>query len=52
MLVTCTQMLRLPEQGNTIAKDKGHLSSEALLPLGFNDLRTRVMKHMPSSCYK
>jgi hypothetical protein len=40
------------EQGNTIIKDKGHLSFEALFPLGFNDYRTKVMKDMPSSCYK
>jgi hypothetical protein len=40
------------EQGNTIVKDKGHSSSEALPPLGFNDHRMKVMKDMPSSCYK
>jgi hypothetical protein len=40
------------EQGNTIVKDKGPSSSEALFPLGFNDHRTKVMKDMPSSSYK
>jgi hypothetical protein len=40
------------EQGYTIVKDKGPSSSEALLPLGFNDHWTKVMKDMPSSCYK
>jgi hypothetical protein len=40
------------EQGNTIVKDKGPSSSEALPPLGFNDHWTKVMKDMPSSCYK
>jgi hypothetical protein len=37
------------EQGNTIVKDQGPLSSEALSPLGYNDLQTKVMKDMPSS---
>jgi hypothetical protein len=40
------------EQGNTIVKDKGPSSSKALPPLGFNDHRMKVMKDMPSSCYK
>jgi hypothetical protein len=37
------------EQGNTIVKDKGHSSSEALSPFGYNDLCTKVMKNTPSS---
>jgi hypothetical protein len=37
------------EQGNTIVKYKGPLSSEALFPLGLNEHRTKVMKGMPSS---
>jgi hypothetical protein len=36
------------EQGNTIVKDQGPSSSEALSPLGYNDLQTKVMKGMPS----
>jgi hypothetical protein len=40
------------EQDNTIVKDQGPSSSEALPPLGFNDHRTKVMKDMPSSYYK
>jgi hypothetical protein len=40
------------EQGNIIVKDKRPSSSEALPPLGFNNHRTKVMKDMPSSCYK
>jgi hypothetical protein len=40
------------EQSNTIVKDQGPSSFEALPPLGFNDHRTKVMKDMPSSCYK
>jgi hypothetical protein len=31
------------EQGNTIVKDEGSSSSEALLPLGINEHRTKVM---------
>jgi hypothetical protein len=37
------------EQGNTIVKDKGPSSSEALFPFRFNDHRTKVMKDMTSS---
>jgi hypothetical protein len=37
------------EQGNTIFKDQGPSSSEALSPLGYNDLQIKVMKDMPSS---
>jgi hypothetical protein len=37
------------EQGNTIVKDQGPTSSEALSPLGYNDLQ-KVMKDVPSSC--
>jgi hypothetical protein len=40
------------EQGNIIVKDKEHSSSEALPPFGFNDHQTKVMKDMPSLCYK
>jgi hypothetical protein len=40
------------EQGNTIVKDKGPSSSDALFPLGFNGHRTKVMKYMPSSFHK
>jgi hypothetical protein len=40
------------EQGNKIVKDKEPSSSEALPPFGFNDHRTKVMKDMPSLCYK
>jgi hypothetical protein len=37
------------EQGNTIVKDQGPSSSEALSPLGYNDLQTKIMKDVPSS---
>jgi hypothetical protein len=37
------------EEGNTIVKGQRPLSSEALSPLGYNDLQTKVMKDMPSS---
>jgi hypothetical protein len=40
------------EQGNTIVKDKGPSSSEALPPLGLIDHRSKLMKDMPSSCCK
>ena len=40
------------EQGNTIVKDEGSSSSEALLPLGINGHRTKVMKDVPSSSYE
>jgi hypothetical protein len=40
------------EQGNTIVKDKGPSSSKEMFPFGFNDHRTKVMKDMPSSCYR
>jgi hypothetical protein len=36
------------EQGNTIVKGQGPLSSEVLSPLGYNNLQTKVMKDMPS----
>jgi hypothetical protein len=37
------------EQGNTIVKGQGPSSFEALYPLGYNDLQTKVMKDKPSS---
>jgi hypothetical protein len=37
------------EQGNTIVKGQGPSSSEALSPLGNNDIQTKVMKDMSSS---
>jgi hypothetical protein len=37
------------EQGNTIVKGRGPSSSEALSPLEYNNLQTKVMKDMPSS---
>jgi hypothetical protein len=37
------------EQGNTIVKDEGPSSSEALLSFGINEHRTKVMKGVPSS---
>jgi hypothetical protein len=40
------------EQDNTIVKDKGPSSSEALFPLGFNGHRTKVTKDMHSSFHK
>jgi hypothetical protein len=40
------------EQGNTIVKDEGPSSSEALLPLGFNGHWTKVMKGVPLSSYE
>jgi hypothetical protein len=40
------------EQGNIIVKDEGPSSSEALLPLGINEHRTKVMKGVPSSSYE
>jgi hypothetical protein len=36
-------------QGNTIIKGQGSSSYEALSPLGYNDLQTKVMKDLPSS---
>jgi hypothetical protein len=37
------------EQGNTIVKDKGPSSSEALSPHGYNAHQTKVKKDIPSS---
>jgi hypothetical protein len=37
------------EQGNTIIKGHGPSSSEALSPLGYNDLQMKVMKDISSS---
>jgi hypothetical protein len=37
------------EQSNTIVNDQRPSSFEALSPLGYNDLRTKVMKGLPSS---
>jgi hypothetical protein len=37
------------EQGNTIVNSQRPLSFEALSPLGYNDLQTKVMKDIPSS---
>jgi hypothetical protein len=37
------------EQDNAIVEGQGPLSFEALSPLGYNDLQTKVMKGMPSS---
>jgi hypothetical protein len=37
------------EQGNTNVNGKRPSSFEALYPLGYNDLRTKAMKDMPSS---
>jgi hypothetical protein len=37
------------EQGNAIVKGQRPSSSEALFPLGYNDLQMKVMKDMPSS---
>jgi hypothetical protein len=39
------------EQGNTIVNSQRPLSFEALSPLGYNDLQTKVMKDIPSSFY-
>jgi hypothetical protein len=36
------------EQGNTIVKGQGPSSSEALSPLGHNDLQTKFIKDKPS----
>jgi hypothetical protein len=36
------------EQGNTIVKDYGPSSSEALSPFGYNDLQAKVIKDTPS----
>jgi hypothetical protein len=36
------------EQGNTIVKGQGPLSSEVLSPLRYNNLQTKVMKDMLS----
>jgi hypothetical protein len=36
---------------NTIVNGKRPLSFEALFPLGYNDLQTKVMKDTPSSFY-
>jgi hypothetical protein len=37
------------KQGNTIVKGQGPSSSEALSPLGYNDLQMKVMRDMSSS---
>ena len=48
MLETCSQMLQ--EQGNIENVNRLSPSSyEALFPLGYNDLRTKVMKDESSS---
>jgi hypothetical protein len=39
------------EQGNTIVNGKRHSFFEALFPLGYKDLQTKVMKDTPSSFY-
>jgi hypothetical protein len=39
------------EQGNTFVNGQRPSSFEALHPLGYNDLQTKVMKDTPSSFY-
>jgi hypothetical protein len=49
MLGTCSQMLRVKNKATQNVKGYCPSSFEAFLPLGYNDLRTKVMKDVPSS---
>jgi hypothetical protein len=50
MLGTCSQMLQIKNKA-TQKEVNGQCPSpyEALFPLGYDDLRTKVMKDIPSS---
>jgi hypothetical protein len=49
MLGTCSQMLCVKNKATQNVNGKIPLSFEALSPLGYNDLQTKVMKDIPSS---
>jgi hypothetical protein len=49
MLGTCSQMLRIKNKATQNVKCQYSSSFEALFPLGYNDLQTKVMKDIPSS---
>jgi hypothetical protein len=49
MLGTCSQMLRVKNKATRSIKCQCPSSFEALFSLGYNDLRTKVMKVVPSS---
>jgi hypothetical protein len=48
MLGTCSQMLWVKNRATQMLMVKGPSSFEALFPLGYNDLQTKVMKDIPS----
>jgi hypothetical protein len=48
MLRTCSQMLRIKNKATQTTNGYSPSSFEALFPLGFNDLRTKVMMDIPS----
>jgi hypothetical protein len=49
MLGTCSQMLWIKNKATQKLMIKDLSSFEALFPLGYNDLQTKVMKDVPSS---
>ena len=49
MMGTCYQMLRVKNKVTQNVNDYRPLSFEALSPLGYNGLQTKVMKDVPSS---
>jgi hypothetical protein len=49
MLGTCSQMLRIKNKATQKLMIKDLSSFEALFPLGYNDLQTKVMKDVASS---
>ena len=48
LLGTCSQMLRIKNKATQNVKCQYSSSFEALFPLGYNDLHTKVMKDIPS----
>jgi predicted protein tyrosine phosphatase len=49
MLDTCSQMLQIKNKATQMLMIKDLHPSKHYLPLGYNDLRTKVMKGVPSS---
>jgi hypothetical protein len=49
MLVTCSQMLQIKNKATQFLMIKYLRPSKHYLPLGYNDLWTKVMKGVPSS---
>jgi hypothetical protein len=49
VLGTCSQMLRVKNKATQMLMVKSPSSFEALFPLRYNCLRTKVMKDIPSS---